>query len=871
MRTILIIIRATTRRWLPGMGVALLSLPCASGLAHAGGLQEEAAPEPPPARTAEPGAQDAAQPTPAPAAPVIELPRLLRSVEAPYPPEAAREKLEANVRLRLRLDAQGQVTQAEVMEPVGHGFDEAARTAALQFRFEPAKRNGVAAPARVTYTYVFQLAAPVEPAPPPAPRITMTAAKSHAPDTAPEEYEETVEVTGVGETQAERRRKSAEAVQVVELEQASMETADLGTALARTEGVDVRRAGGLGSGARVSVAGLSDDQVRFFIDGVPLELAGYGPAIASVPVNLVQRMEIFQGVVPIRFGADALGGAVELVTDQDVRGTGVTGSYELGSFDTHRFTTSVRHLQESTGLLVRAHGFYDDARNNYPIQVEVPNDLGKLAPVEVRRFHDGYRAGGASVEAGYVDRPWARRLLVRAFLNAAGREIQNDVAMESAYGDVTTAEGTAGATLRYAQTFDPGLTVDAVGGYTFRRNRFLDLGTCAYDWYGRCVVTLPQPGEIESRAVERYVNQHTAFARLNAAWVPVPGGAHTVRLAVAPTFVQRSGEDRQLQARGEADPLSVGRGVTSLVTGLEYQHDAFDGRLQNIVFAKDYLQDTRAKKLLASNEFMNLGRTAHEFGVGDSLRYRLSTSLIAKASYEWATRLPRPDELFGDGLLIGDNLELRPEVSHNFNLGLSYASAPSSRGGGFRASAGGFARLADQLIVLIGRESYFLYQNVYAARALGALGSVGWTSPGQYLALDGNATWQDVRNVSTEGNFGAFDGQRIPNRPYLLGNGSAQGRVGDLLRDHDELLVTWRSRYVHGFFRSWEGLGAQVTKSRIPSQLTHSLAVTYVVRDMTTRLSWTLDLQNLTDSRTYDFYGVQRPGRSLAAKFTLER
>jgi vitamin B12 transporter len=852
MRTILIIANATKKTGRALLGVTWLALPCVAV------AQAPAAPAP-------------ASEQAAPAAPVIELPKLLQMVEAPYPEEAKAARLEARVPLRLRVDKEGAVTEAEVVTPVGHGFDEAARTAALQFRFEPAKRDGVPAPARVTYTYVFQLPA-VEEAPPP-PVVTRTQqekpseAKNGEP---PTEYEETVEVTGVGESRAERRRKTAEAVQVIELEQVGMETADLGTALARTEGVDVRRSGGLGSGTRISVAGLTDDQVRFFVDGIPLELAGYGPGLANVPVNLVQRMEVYQGVVPIRFGADVLGGAVELVTDQDVRGRAVSGSYEIGSFDTHRFTASGRMLQEDTGLLVRAHAFYDDARNNYPIHVQVPNDLGKPVPVEVRRFHDGYRAGGASVEAGVVDRPWAQRLLVRGFFNAAGRDVQNNTSMESPYGEVTTAEGSAGATVRYARAFDPGLQVDAVGGYTFRRNRFLDLGTCAYDWYGRCVFTLPQPGEIESRAIERYVNQHTAFARLNAAWTPAPGSPHTVRFALAPTLVTRTGEDRQLLARGEPDPLAVERGVTSLVTGLEYQWEAFEGRFQNIAFAKDYLQSVQAQKLLPSREFMDLGRTAHEFGVGDSLRYRLTPTLFAKASYEWATRLPRPDELFGDGLLIGDNLELRPEVSHNFNLGLTYASDPGPAGA-FRANAGGFARLADQLIVLIGRESYFLYQNVYAARSVGVMGALGWTSPGRLLSLDGNATWQDLRNTSSEGAYGEFEGQRIPNRPYLSANGSATARVGDLLRNQDELLVTWRSRYVHDFLLSWASLGSQASQLRVDSQLTHSLAFTYVLRDMSTKLSWTLDLQNLTNARTYDFYGVQRPGRSIAAKFTLER
>src|SRR5262249_42728125 len=160
------------------------------------------------------------------------------------------------------------------------------------------------------------------------------------------------------------------------------------------EGVGVRRGGGLGAGTRFSLNGLTDDQVRFFLDGVPLERAGYPFGIANVPVNLVERVEIYSGVVPVRFGADALGGAVNLVSDHDLRGQKVGASYEVGSFDTHRVTLSGRYQDEATGLMARATGFFDYARNDYPVDVEAPDESGRLSPARVHRFHDAYRATG---------------------------------------------------------------------------------------------------------------------------------------------------------------------------------------------------------------------------------------------------------------------------------------------------------------------------------------------------------------------------------------------------------------------------------------------------------------------------------------------
>src|SRR5262249_36310297 len=92
-----------------------------------------------------------------------------------------------------------------------------------------------------------------------------------------------LEVTVTGQTATPRRlRESAEAVTVVELQRAAQQTRDLGEVLASVEGVSVRRMGGLGSATSFSLNGLSDKQIRFFFDGVPLDVLGYGGAIANI-------------------------------------------------------------------------------------------------------------------------------------------------------------------------------------------------------------------------------------------------------------------------------------------------------------------------------------------------------------------------------------------------------------------------------------------------------------------------------------------------------------------------------------------------------------------------------------------------------------
>ncbi len=93
---------------------------------------------------------------------LTKAPELLQFVQAPYPAEAQAQGLEAQVRLLVTISETGAVSEAQVVEPVGHGFDEAALEAVRQFVFSPAEVDGVPAPVQVEYLYHFALAPPPE-------------------------------------------------------------------------------------------------------------------------------------------------------------------------------------------------------------------------------------------------------------------------------------------------------------------------------------------------------------------------------------------------------------------------------------------------------------------------------------------------------------------------------------------------------------------------------------------------------------------------------------------------------------------------------------------------------------------------------------
>jgi vitamin B12 transporter len=822
---------------------------------------QDSAPAPDPVE-APPSAADTTAPAPAPApSNGLEPPKLIAESPASYPEAAKPERLEATVLVQLAIDATGAVTEAQVIEPVGHGFDEAATEAALGLRFEPAKNNGTPIPSKIRFPYSFK----PEPAPPPAAAPVVVAPPPLAAEPAPQpEQPKFTEVTIAGRrTEAMRLQQSAEAVNVVDTRKAKEATADMGEVLARTQGVSVRRDGGLGSNTRFSLNGMYDEQVRFFLDGLPLDIAGFPLGVANVPVNLVERVEVYRGVVPVRFGADALGGAVNMVTDQTFAPR-LAASYQLGSFGTHRITLDGRYQHAPTGFVASASGYYDYTKNNYEIDVEIPDARGQPHPERVRRFHDAYRAYGGTLELGIVDKPWAKRLLVRGTISGYDKELQHNLVMRVPYGEVTYGEQVAGTSARYEVLPHKDVKVEAVASYALRTIDYVDKGKWVYNWRGERVRERPVAGEIESRAHDQTVWQHSVFARASAAWEIAP--AHQVRFSITPAYTTRTGDER-IQANPDArDPLTARRDLFTLVSGLEYELTLGE-RLSNIFFVKDYYYSAQSEERLPGEIYRERNSKRHSQGIGDSLRLRITPWLYAKASYEFATRLPTPYEVFGNGLLVMANLELEPEVSHNGNFGprIELTRTPI---GAITVDLNGFVRSSEKLIVLLGSDRFFTYQNVYSALGLGLESALSWASPGRWVTADGMLTWQDQRNRSDQGTFSDFDGDRIPNRPYIFGSWGLRGRIPNLPGSSDTLEPFYHGRYVHSFFRGWESQGLRQFKQTVDSQVTHSVGLSWILTRDYGRLTTTVEIDNLTDAKVFDNFGVQRPGRAYYLKLT---
>jgi len=108
-------------------------------------------------------------------------------------------------------------------------------------------------------------------------------------------------------------------------------------------GVDVNTSGSFGKSSSVYIRGTSNSQSLLMIDGIRLRSATLGePAWQFLDPRLFQRAEIVRGPRGSLYGADAMGGVIQLFTPEGEAGAPTPRiSVGGGSFDTQRYSASL--------------------------------------------------------------------------------------------------------------------------------------------------------------------------------------------------------------------------------------------------------------------------------------------------------------------------------------------------------------------------------------------------------------------------------------------------------------------------------------------------------------------------------------------------
>lgn len=658
----------------------------------------------------------------------------------------------------------------------------------------------------------------------------------------------------------------------VDLRGAHGKSADTAALLERQTGVEIRRSAGLGSRGQLSVQGLADHQMRVFMDGIPLDMTPFARGVALVPPELVSQVELHKGVVPASLTSDAIGAAVDLQTVDDLRVNHGMVSYELASFATHRASASAHFVHHESGLFIAGDGYFDRAANDYEIDIEIPNDAGQPQPERVERANDEYRGGGGWLELGHLHPSRGHVLRARVHGYGLNAEIPHNPTMTVPYGEVNEGEQGLGAQLSWEaeRVGAHGPKFALKTAYALRRVEFVDRSEHVYDWYGKRIAPRVVAGETAQRPgpTDLELAQRSVYIRVHLE--QAIGPVLRVGLASSARMSSFAGNHRIAINPGGRDPLSARRlslrSSHSLWVELT-RVDHIEAPWTFQVGGSVHLRRMNAEQVLPGFRFepRRHAETIPDLQLSGSWRPLTKLDFDALEivlGYAWSARLPDAHELFGDGAFVAVNLDLHAERGHNVDAGLKLERWSINRWLGLDAQLNGFFRDRRDQIILLTHPHGASYHNLLRALTWGFESSLSCLLFAERLKIWGNLTHQVVRAAATEGPFANFHGDRIPNLPQFFTNFGAtwQTLTGRGAFSHDRFTAEYSIRHVREFPLSWESQGAETHKRYVPSQWQHDLQLSYSIWHGGLGLAFALN--NLIDHRQFDFYGVQRPGRS---------
>jgi iron complex outermembrane receptor protein len=175
-----------------------------------------------------------------------------------------------------------------------------------------------------------------------------------------------VEVTAERISEAEKRAPTT-FLSVVDTATRDSEFVTATDVLEEIVGVQVQRFGGLGAFSTISIRGSTANQVPIYLDGIPLSQAQDETVnLADLPLDSLERIEVYRGTIPVSFGGGGIGGVVNLVTKPPSATPSTEISAGYGSFETRKVVAS--RTQRLGGFDVIAHLTYLGSKGDFTYQ-----------------------------------------------------------------------------------------------------------------------------------------------------------------------------------------------------------------------------------------------------------------------------------------------------------------------------------------------------------------------------------------------------------------------------------------------------------------------------------------------------------------------
>ncbi|MDR3008084.1 MAG: TonB-dependent receptor [Sphingobacterium sp.] len=700
-------------------------------------------------------------------------------------------------------------------------------------------------------------------------------------------YIDEVVVSARGKTENEHKvaeiKRSGFNVSVIDMNKHANEAANLTQILKRATGVTIREDGGLGSNFVFRINGLN---AKIYIDGVPMENFGSSMSLNNIPVNLIDRVEVYKGVVPAFLGSDALGGAVNIITKRRARPY-LDLSYSYGSFNTHQAAIVGTFTNPKNKLSFRMNAFYNHSDNDYNmytnekynvlIEKTVENKYVMLP--KAKRFNDAYTSAMGQLEVGFRDVHWADQFYAGLTYSQNHKENQLGASISKVFGGMWSESNYLMPTLSYKKSnfLVDRLYADIFTSYSYDTRYVRDTAMYNYDWSGNWISNYK--GTAPNAQMDTKYNLSNYLARVNLNYDFDEARNQSLNF----NYNFNNNDQKQYDLIGNYDRSGLPSYLGRHILGLSWQNQWFDKRLSNVLAVKYYRMNASkdiderifdANNNLISGGIISQKKQGNYYSMSLASRYRITKDGGWKLSYERAYNLPSMTALYGDGINTISNWDLKPERSDNINTGFYY-NTYINQDHFLNVDVTGFYRLADNYInsraVMQNGNAFFQSYNEEGVKLYGFEAEVKYgfkdllsvTLNGSYDKATYNKKYTDDSRQQISINYG----KQLINRPWVYGNADISLIQNNWFQKGSRIQLSYLYQYTHWFYLTESDQGSLESKDLIPSQNVHSAVLSYAWDRNKYNVSF--EARNLTDERAYDNFRLQRPGRAFYVKLRL--
>lgn len=674
------------------------------------------------------------------------------------------------------------------------------------------------------------------------------------------------DVIVLGKSKTQRHREVPSAITIIDSQELKYKTATLNEILDNASGIKVAQQGGLGNASRIIIQGLDGKRIGIFINGMPMGNSDEFQ-LSSIPIDMVDEVEIYKGIIPAWLGGDGLGGAVNIRL-KDFKKNHLEMAFEAASYNTYIGSLQLKHYLGKTSTALHAGATMNYAKNNYSFSS--PFELGRI----IHRDHDAYTHGGFNVGIS-SQQWWFDQFDLTLSADYYRKEIQGGLMnVQNNIQHAFTRTRSASTSLSLEKSFLKGkLTAQFHSIVGFSLINQVDTSHYCYDFIGNRFPSGSGRGEIGAVPNDSHDRHTTVRELLNLTYKI--GNNQLVTWTTNYRYGCKMPKDELADSYSRLPTSGYPSRLHSIVSGLTHELKLYGGKFTNELGIKLFNHHSEvlpfAEAIMLQDKLKASTNHSTMAGWSEAMALHLlpNNALTLKASVQSTVRMPIAEELFGDGVLLLPSEKLRPERSFNINAGAIWL-INAMRYPQVRIGINTFYMSAKDMIKLMYSSMNMAYDNIGKVRVMG-IDMEMESKLNCWLDLQGNITWQDARDMRKEAVGGGENFHyryRIPNMPYLFGNVGVRLHKDGLLNKSSSSAFASTFGFTKAFSYNWEA--SKHNTMLIPARYCWDVAVHH---SFNKRCQLSFEIRNILNRENWaEFrYPMERRTFHLKMKYIINK